>query len=225
MGNLQQSNPAQEASRLTPLRCELVSWFHTNAGPLAAAYEGAIRLVDDDGFPGRIFFIAHTIRDISDRLVYVLDPQLEGTRVQYENELDLIEKDWPQLISVGDKNDAASETGTVRIDQKVASMIDSLVQAHRKRRQRPSNYKLLFRFLMRKEPMQPAENERLVKDFKKMRDWFMNRAHLRRSGASPIDESELHTQFGKFEGMLHSFVGSFFTGTKELDEILRKANQ
>ena len=78
---------------------------------------------------------------------------------------------------------------------------------------------------MRKEPMQAAVNERLVRDFKKMRDWFMRLAHLPRDNVSPIDESEFQIQFKNFEGMLHSFVGGFFTGTNELDEILRKANQ
>jgi hypothetical protein len=206
------------------LRRELLHWFRDNATPLAEAYEGAIRLVDDDDFPGRIHFIAHAVRDISDRLVYALDPQLKAGRVQYENEMDRIEKLWPHL-NVPGPTDAAAETETVTIDYKVASIIDSLVTAHRERRERPSNYELLFRFLMRKEPLQAEVNQRLVRDFKRMREWFMARTHLRDNGVPPVDESELQTQFKKFEGMLHSFVGNFFTGKKELDEVLRQANQ
>lgn len=214
-----------DSAHWTPLRRELLKWFRVNAAPLAEAYEGAIRLVDDGDFPGRIHFIAHAVRDISDRLVYVLDPQLNGNRVQYENEMDRIEKDWPQLRSVGDTNDAVAETETVRINRKVASMIDSLVEAHRERRQRPSNYELLFRVLMRKEPLQSAVHQRLVKDFKKMRGWFMDQTHLPREEVRQVAESELQTQFKRFEGMLHSFVGNYFTGVNELDEILRQANE
>jgi hypothetical protein len=214
-----------DSAHWTQLRRELLNWFRANAAPLAEAYEGAIRLVDDGDFPGRIHFIAHAIRDISDRLVYVLDPQLDGNRVQYENEMDRIEKQWPQLMSVGDTNDAVAGTEMLRIDHKVASMIDSLVKAHRERRQRPSNYERLFRFLMRKEPLQPKVNQRLVGDFKEMRNWFMGLTHVRDKKVPQVDEPKLQAQFKTFEGMLHSFVGNFFTGVNELDEILRQANE
>lgn len=80
---------------LSPTRLQLMNWFRVNARPLAEAYEGAIRLIADKGFPGRVRFIAHAVRDIADRLVLVLDPQLTGTRVQYENEMDRIVDKWP----------------------------------------------------------------------------------------------------------------------------------
>ena len=90
---MQNDHFSDDLSRWKPLRRELLHWFRDNATPLAEAYEGAIRLVDDgEYFPGRIHFIAHAVRDISDRLVYVLDPQLKAGRVQYENEMDRIEK-------------------------------------------------------------------------------------------------------------------------------------
>lgn len=207
------------------MRHELLAWFRTNAVPLAEAYEGAVRLIDDTRFPGRIHFIAHAVRDISDRLVYVLDPQLEGARVQYENELDWIASRWPNIMSVGDTTDSAMASETIEIQQEVAARIDSLVSAHRERRRRPSNYELLFRFLMRREPSQAPVNERLVRNFKLMRDWFMDLTHLRSGKPPDVNESELQARFRGFEGMLHSFVGSFFTGKKELDAILREANQ
>jgi hypothetical protein len=53
----------------------------------------------------------------------------------------------------------------------------------------------------------------------------MDLTHLRRERGPVVDESELQTHFKNFEGMLHSFVGKFFTGKKELDEILREANR
>lgn len=198
-------------------------WFRTNAAPLAAAYEGAIWLVDDGAFPGRAQFIAHAVRDISDRLVYVLDPQGSPPRVQYENALDEIEAVWPNLASVQMR--PPREPEPLEIEPRAAFMIDALVTAHRERKQRPSQYELLFRFLMRKEPAQVAVNERLVKDFKRMRKWFMGLAHFPSKQVAAVDESKLQMQFGKFERMLHSFVGNFFTGMKEIDEILRQANQ
>ena len=171
---MQNDHFSDDLSRWKPLRRELLHWFRDNATPLAEAYEGAIRLVDDgESFQAAFTLFAHAVRDISDRLVYVLDPQLKAGRVQYENEMDRIEKLWPHLNVLGPTN-AATETGTVTIDYKVASIIDSLVTAHRERRERPSNYELLFRFLMRKEPLRAEVNQRLVRDFKRMREWFMS---------------------------------------------------
>ncbi len=181
--------------------------------------------MNDGGFPGRIHFIAHAIRDICDRLIYALDPQLEGTRVQYENELDKIERDWPQLESVARGAEQQDDPEAVSIDRRVAIRIDSLVKAHRERRQRPSNAELLFRHLMRKQPEQAAVNERAVRDFRRLRKRFMGWTHLRASESSPVDETELRAKFSGFERMLHSFVGDFFTGTKDIDEILRDANR
>lgn len=220
-----ESQVPRNTPTLSPQRRELLNWFRNNAVPLAEAYEGAFRLVEARNFPGRVHFIAHAIRDIADRLVFVLDPQLSGSRVQYENEMDKIEKVWPKLQTVQEANGSDLSQDSVSIGYEVASLIDSLIDDHRRRRKRPSNSELLFRFLMRNEPSHADVNKRLVDDFKKVRQWFMDLTHLRANKAPDVDEDELQTQFGKFEGMLHSFVGNFFTGTAELDEILQHANQ
>lgn len=202
-----------------------MNWFREHAQPLADAYEGALRLLNDGDFPGRVHFISHAVRDIADRLVFVLDPQQESNRVQYENEMDWIEDKWPDIQNVGAMNDGEATTETVTVHYELAVRIDSLVKSHRDRRQRPSNYELLFRYLIRNEPNQAEVNRRLVSDFKKMRNWFMKLAHLRDKAAPEVKEDELQSQFNKFEGMLHSFVGDFFTGTAEIDDILRQANR
>jgi len=223
--NQRDTVPPRQLMNWSPKRRQLLNWFRSNAAPLAEAYEGAIRLLDEEEFPGRIHFIAHAVRDIADRLVFVLDPQLKGSRVQYDNDMDKIEKLWPQFQTIQGSNEETVAQDTVHIDCKVASMIDTLVRSHRERRQHPSNYELLFRFLMRQEPTKAQVNQRVVSDFKKMRKWFMRITHLRGKKAPEIDENELRTQFNNFEGMLYSFVGEFFTGAAELDEILQQANQ
>jgi hypothetical protein len=209
----------ESPSQPSRIRCELLNWFRESAAPLAPAYEGAFRLLDDGGFPGRVHFIAHAVRDICDRLIFVLDKQSSPPRVQYENEMDKIAKEWPTLSSF---TQASAEE--ITIPYVVAARIDSLVDAHRSRRQRPSNQALLFRYLMLKEPTQAQVNERLVNDFERIRRWFMDWTHLRTENVQ-MNESELQIRFSAFESMLHSFVGSFFTTTKELDEILQQTNQ
>src|SRR5688572_26801818 len=90
---------AASAVTLTQMRLELKQWFQKNAPSLAPTYVGAVKLILDPTFSGRIHFIAHAVRDIADRLVFVLDDRLESGRVQYENCLDVIAKDWPRLDS------------------------------------------------------------------------------------------------------------------------------
>lgn len=210
---------------LSPMRRQLLAWFRAEAPSLADAYEGAIALLADSGFPGRIHFIAHAVRDTVDRLVFVLDPQLRGRRVPYEEDLDRIAKSWPNIQDISGNDDHAATRDSVSINYHLALDVDRLVQAHRERRQRPSQYELLFRHLMRSEPLHASANRRLVEDFKRMRDWFMRLTHLRADSAPQVAEEELQQYFYRFEAMLHSFVGDFFTGSDELDDILQQANQ
>jgi len=207
-----------------PPRRELLAWFHRNAESLAEPYEGAIRLLGDRAFPGRIHFIAHAVRDIANRLVDVLDPKSKRKRVQYECELDRIEKLWPGLQLVTDANVQAAPQQRIAIDFPVASMIDALVNAHRKKKQKPSNRQQLLRILMEKQPTKASLNQRLVSEFENLCKWFDSWAHLR-AEKTAVDEDELLTKFAKFEGILHSFVGDFFTGIAGLDEILQQANE
>jgi len=207
-----------------PQRQELLNWFRRSAPALAGAYEGAVRLLEDEDFPGRIHFIAHAVRDIADRLVFVLDPQLQPRRVQYENELDGIEGLWPNIQDIRNRDGGETREDAVTLSYRLAERIDSLVAAHRERRARPSNHDLLFRHLMRQEPSAGALNRRVAEDFKGIREYFMRWTHLRQEMHEP-DESELKGKFSSFEAMLHSFVGGFFTGTVELDAILQQANE
>lgn len=208
-----------------PMRRHLLEWFRENAASLAEAYEGALWLLEAVRFPGRVHFVAHAVRDIADRLVFVLDGHLEGSRVQYEQKLDQIGVLWPELRTLRQDGRPADIAGTVSINNSVVSLIDDLVKAHRDRRQRPSNSELLFRFLMRNEPSRAEVNDRLVADFKGTREWFMSLTHLRHKQAPQVDESELQRQFAKFEGMLYSFVGDFFAVIAELDDALQHANK
>ena len=203
-------------------RRELLSWLQQNAASLAGAYEGAVKLLESPAFPARIHFISHAVRDISDRLVFVLDPQLQAKRVGYEDAMDKIQKMW--TTPDGICNSEPDGTVKVLIDRRVARRLGSLVEQHRERRRRPSSSELLFRYLMRGELTGADVNRRLVKDFKLLQDWFMSKTHLRRDQEAKVDEAEFHTKFIQFESVLYSFVGSFFVTKVEIDEILQKAN-
>ncbi len=53
----------------------------------------------------------------------------------------------------------------------------------------------------------------------------MRYAHARADDLPSLSDGDFADYFERFERTLHSFVGHFFTGTKELDDILAKANR
>lgn len=208
----------------TPRRCELRDWLRANAPSVAPAFEGAVEILGQADLPGRIHFIGHAVRDIADRLVFALDPELDGQRIPYEDHLDRIVPDWPPVTEAYEASDRPAPD-EISVPYAVAREVDDLVRSHRDRRKRPSQYELLFEWLSKQDPSQATVSPRIVNTFKKTRAWFMRRTHVPAKPPRPYDEKELHRQFESFESTLHSFVGSFFTGTEELDEILRQANQ
>ena len=186
-------------------------------------------MLADRSFPGRLHFIGHAIRDIADRLVFVIDGDLKARRVQYETHLDKLMGVWSyDLISPdGPDSDGGSEItdATISIPRIVYSQLNQLMQEHRSRRTAPDNFELLFRALIRDDPTTMEIARHLVDRFKKERRWFMDRAHLSHKPLNPVSEAELRQHFERFEKMLHGFVGHFFTTTSELDEILRDTNK
>ena len=208
-------------------RTELLKWFRVNAKSLADSYEGAVKMLEDRSFPGRVHFIGHAVRDIADRLGAALELGLEGgkiSRVQHEKHLDPIAKDWPELQTINEHDEDGVVQDRISIEYNLAIKIDSLVSDHRARRKRRSNSEHLFRYLMRKEPTKTDVNMRLVSALEEVRGWFMEHTHFRADKAPVNVESELQSQFRKFEEMLYSFVGNFFTIVEEIDEILRESN-
>jgi hypothetical protein len=202
----------------------LLNWFRAKAKPLAEAYEGAIRMLADTSIPARIQFIAHAVRDIANLLPNVLNPQSKRRRIEYDRKLDSIASLSPGLGELNEPGNVQDQS-VITIKYEVALIIDSLVIEHRDQRQKPSNSERLIQILMENEPARADINRRLVSDFEKTRRWFMELAHFRECESPRVDELVLQSQFAKFEGILHSFVGDFFTTIEELDEILQQANR
>jgi hypothetical protein len=83
----------------------------------------------------------------------------------------------------------------------------------------------LFRFLVKKSPSPPDSIDRLVRGFRKTVKWFVAHAHFTAETPAPVEERDLQGKFLAFELAIFGMVGTYFTGTDELDEILQRANQ
>jgi hypothetical protein len=209
----------------TRMRSELRDWFRRHAESLAPAYEGAVELLANPNFPGRERFIAHAVRDIANGLVFALEPQRPGQRVQYEDALDKIEEEWKSPDSAWQSAPSATPEEDLTISLKVAQLIDRLVLAHRERRASPSPYKLLFQFLARNSPSPAPQIDHLVDEFRNNAKWFTARAHFQRDLHAPVSDDDLRWRFQAFEGAIFGMVGTYFAGTGVLDEILQRANR
>jgi len=216
-----------QSSIWTPRRLELVEWFTREAPSLVDAYRGAVLLIHDASFPACLHFVGHAVRDIADRLPFVLDGELRSGRVQYENRLDRVLDSWPFADSTNANDTGAPQPSSqeITIPKSVYLALDGLIRDHRERRNRPSNTDLLFRALLRDDAAGSAAADRLVRAFKEERDWFMEHAHMRSQPMGVVPHAEQLKHFERFETLLHNVVGRFFTATRELDEILREANQ
>ena len=78
----------------TPQRIALFGWLEENAPALAPLYRGALSLATRDGFPGRVHFIAHAIREIRNRLPGALGPKVKQRKAGYEDLTDKIRRRW-----------------------------------------------------------------------------------------------------------------------------------
>lgn len=207
------------------MRDELLEWFSKQAPSLAPAYHGATKLLLDVGFPGRVHFIAHSLRDIADRLAFVLEPTLQAdSRVEYENHSDKITERWPRLTFTIEEGNLVGPEPTVSIGELAARRVDNLIEDHRKRRTRASNQQRLFEIAARLNPGNATANQGGVREFEKLRKWFMGKTHLSHE-VRMHDESELVRRFTEYETILHSLFGGFFTGTEDLDDVLRETNR
>lgn len=181
-------------------------------------------MVDDAAFPGRLHFVGHAVRDIINRLPFVLDGELQNSRVEYAAHLDLIAPLWqsPDLFQPTDT--APVTIDTVSVSVPVARQINELVKQHRASRKRDRFGELIQRLPPNGSTRAPID-PRVTRQFKSLHDWFMRHTHLRETTSSTTPEDALRARFDNFERLIHCYVGQFFTAAAALDDILQQANK
>ena len=228
--NLSQFTDASTAVHWTSMRLELLEWFKRKAPSLAPAYEGAVRLLYTPGFPGRIHLFCHVVRDIYNFLPQILDGV---TRINigeaYPSLIKKLEQHWPSdrmsFVDFDDVPDGSIQE-TLTISRQVYQIIDELVAKSRHITSQPTTGEHLSRILYRENPTDNVHIPmRLIEEFNNTRRWFVSRAHLVTTMEKLPAEDSLIEQFETFEKTLFSFVGQYFSGTRELDDILQQTNE
>ena len=190
---------AEDSQLWTPLRLELAEFFDREAASLSPAYRGAVCILGDTEFPGRVRFICHAVRDIGDRLAFVLDRELKPNRVQYEDHLDKIKDRWPydalgsQIVDLTSQE--RSTTDDIPIPKWVYGELDILMRSHKERRESPDRFELLFRALLKAEAANNTITAHQVKLFKGEHGWFKALAHFTSDPPQPLPDGEVTCSF------------------------------
>jgi hypothetical protein len=213
-------------------RIELSKWFKRNAPSLGELYEGALRMVFDESFPGRVRFVAHAVREIRNQLPDVIAGPV-GSNLQYKNRLDDIANAWqkeglpldgslPVNVTAEKLNIGRQE---VPISVKVYIEIAKLIRDHLDARKRPKDEaRRLFQAIdPRNKEAEPALRP-IIENWIKVTEWFVKRVHD--SGVEDVKRGaqQLKERFEIFERALFAIVGEFFKTVEELDAILEEAN-
>jgi len=216
----------------TEPRLEMKAWFQRNAPPLGDLYEGALRMIDEEGFPGQVRLVAHAVREIRNRLPDAISGEKRSSRLEYRERLDKITTVWgkagfsldgtlPTDIAAVDN----SPNSYVRVPVPLFQGLSSLVKDHTETSEK--RVEAAFRLF---EAIAP-ENERLretmrpvVRNWVDITEWFVKKAHATNKPVTDSEKDELQRRFRAFEDALGALVRGFFNTSEGLDEIIQEAN-
>jgi hypothetical protein len=216
----------------TEPRTELRAWLQRNAPSLAELYEGALRIAFDGNFPGRTRFIAHAVREISNRLPGVIAGEIGGSTLQYKNRVDTIAKAWQRSgysldgiipTGVGHENPALSPD--IQMPPQLFKEIASLLKDHSEVREtKQEAASRLFEAIAPENQILRDTLRPVIMQWLKINEWFMKYAHDNGSQDEDVDKDQFQSQFELFETTLSALTRSYFKTIEGLDEILEDTN-
>lgn len=210
----------------TPLRRELLAWFSRNAIPLGELYEGALQILYSPTFPAKSRFVAHAMREISNRLPDTLGPRLIA-RTDYPKHCDEILRLWKRAqfpldgsLPTAPPGRATGPDPVIEVSVELCRSIATLVVGHANSKEtNEEKAARLFRSLTAGEEATSDVPAAIIAEWLRLTVWAVSVSHGKLS-----DDQELRQRFELFEAALGGLVRAFFSTTTELDEILESAN-
>lgn len=192
---------------------------------LAELYEGAIRIIEEDNFPGCGRFICHSVREIRNRLTDIVAGRLDVEHLNYKDEVEGLAKAWGNagLGSVYEKHKKNEKIeSSQKIPREVSVRIEQLLEKHKKVAY--TNREKMRMLLVELEP----ENKTLQGSLSPVVDvlfreteWFVDRAHV----GKEIGRSDLVEHFERYEQALYNIIGYFYEGMDDIERITKTANE
>lgn len=228
-----EAKPSFPAAYWTTARQELVEWLVRlpRFGPsLAELYQGAVELLWGHSVPGWKWFVGHAVRDIRNRLPECITGPTARTRADATNDVGklvmaLDSAGWSanSLLQHWDvvATENVPQSDSISIPVPAARILANIVRDYRAGCETRSEATgKLFETL---DP-NPYKRDEIARRWWAATQWFMQRTHVSGEPQDDSDIEQYRTHFELCEAILHSVVGEFFTGLRELDEILDAAN-
>ena len=212
----------------SPHQLRIFRWLCSEAPALAPVYEAAVRMARDLGFPGRVWFMAHALRDIRNRLPNAIAGPEKHSNTEYSHLVKVICEHWEEdghtvsaQIVVGGSGEPPSEgPSRVEISAELFSAVGELVVGHNAIGPRKeANARRLFRAL----------SGQTVPDYV-VKSWITNTnkaerfAHLRDKPLTQGKVREFEEIFDACEQALAAMANRSYENMDGLDEILAAAN-
>lgn len=220
--------PPSPTALWTPQRLRILEWLKAEAPAVAQVYEGAVRLAMDDDFPGRVWFVAHALRDMRNRLPDAIAGPVKGSRTEYRELAVEVTKRWIEdgLPSDGTSPvEAASEPTAespdrVEVSAPLVKAVADLVAGHLAigPRKRESARRLFTEIAGQPVP------DYAVQAWLDTTGRAEKFAHLRTKPLTPEDQHEFDEIFLACEGALSVMASRSYENMDEIDEILDSAN-
>ena len=210
-------------------RAELYRWLERNAPELAPVYRAAAQMALDEGFPGRVWFVAHAIREIRNRLPDALTGEVVAPRTDYVELTAEVHTRWvedglpedgtPSVVASSEPSAAGLESREV--SGELLKAVGALVAGHLTATDNnESRARRLFEAVGGGPP--PGY---VVRGWLRGTRWANAFAHVRNKPLSRKDEQALVGRFLGFEQMLKVIANRSYENMDVLDEILDAANR
>jgi hypothetical protein len=207
---------------------------------LAELYEGAALLMFEVALPGYVRFVAHAVREIRNRLPFVISGSRSGGNVNYKDRMDQIARRWRDagLLTDGRITSLPARSSSVGPQPEdiplpggFVRLLAELIADHEETRKKP--VEAATRLFIGVSPDNEKFRDALrpaISQWLDVTDWFMKKTHEPATGVSieaGVDKAELRIKFELFETILLAIIrgfSTFFETTDALDAILEDAN-
>ena len=185
----------------------------------AEAYKGAVRLLKEK-YPGYVTFVSHTGRDIMNSLAKDV-AGITTSRVEYKQLVDKIK--WQDEWRGQGLSPSQHQEDGHTIPYNVCARITNLIEKHKEGKSRDQGKADLFfdTFLGYSD----RDKIPTLKKWKKTKEFFHGKTHLREKSFSGEAPSEVKEHFETLEEFLYIAATSEYSRTRSLNEILEGANK
>ncbi len=209
-------------------RASLHRWLERNAPGLAPVYRAGLLMAMDEDFPGRVWFVAHAIREMRNRLPDALAGEIASTRTNY---VDLAEEIRVRWIDEGLPVDGSSPLSQsalpsasgagYEVSAELFAAVAELVAGHSGAKENnEQRARRLFEAVGGSSPPSYA-----IKAWLQGTRWANEFAHVRNKPLRHETDAELTANFVAFEASLFAIANRSYENLEALDHLLDSANE